>query len=440
MSRHDQYKVLEELIRTFMGSSNDAFSKKSSLHEPRELLRDNLPMICAQFINEEEEEYLRLVVGFNGFLSELRANYKSGNDDGIELVGRSNDPVSNSSISSVFMGNDELDKLTRNLCLDQIDSILPAVLFHAKPSALKFLTRLTAPLTLKDMIKGREQATIKGIVWELGRYTLQNGDAVNALKTAAVACLDRDRISNSNDLHPGTTAARDWVTKHFMYIFVNTVQLNWKSRTTAEQVQALRCLSTVLDFLHPNEASQYFPQVLATLSGAISDGCQEHADTETESHLLCLNAVRALSKFVRLVSKDNLQPVMDNLTNIVVSLIPVLEDGAWDIEMTTLYESRDEAVSLLETLTQGDIVREFSNAFSEIPFLPSSQALENVHKSLRENGINFDNLLVLSTTASASQSGSLSLRDSLSDSKKSSKSSERLSALRRTVDFDFVAA
>jgi hypothetical protein len=198
----------------------------------------------------------------------------------------------------------------------------------------------------------------------------------------------------------------------------------------------------LMDFLLPAESAQYFPQIMATVNVAIVNGdpCNwSEEENSSDSSCLRLYAIKSLSTFVRLVMEHQIETITLNLTTIVVSLIPVLEDremGGGLPEHWAIQESREAAVSLLEYLTSGDVGRLLANSFTEIPFLPSSPALENVHKALRSNGVDFDNLLVLSNgtqhrRGSLTNEGSLTLGSKTGSS--TSRSSEKMIALQKRL-------
>jgi hypothetical protein len=442
-SRREQYEMLERMVVSFFTFSQDSFNTKKSAQEASKVVSDSIPSVIAQLINEKDEETIQLLVGFNGFLAETHDNFKVVSQAEVHVIGMPELPMEKE-IQSLSMGTRQLEKETKSICLDNIDRMLPLVLFYSDQEdalPLKFFTKLTAPATLAKMMAGREQAILKGLAWELGRDPYRVGATVRALTIAAEACGNHDISSDKQEQGTlkGTNAAKSWVTKNFMYLIVNMVQLNWGSRNTAQQVQALRCLHVLFDFLKSSEAPQYFPQVLSTVNATFA---LERAiglyDPDDDS--LRLLAVQCLAKFIRLSAEDNIDSVIQNLTTIVVSLLPVLEEGGVDEDGVMYEEARIEAVSILEFLTCADFVRKFPKSFSKIPFLPTSTLLGNVHKSLRDNGINFDNLLVLSTSTLESQVGTNFRRDSLtsenastSTSATSSSSGENVLALQNRI-------
>jgi hypothetical protein len=431
-TRREQYELLERMVHSFFVSSKDSLHKIRSAREASKVVTESIPSTIAQLVNEKDEETIQLMIGFNIFLAERYENWKVVSQTEVHVRGIPDLSVEKKKSAALSMGIRQLQKETKNICLEKIDRMLPLVLFHSDQEEalpLKFFTKLTAPVTLVDMMAGREQLILKGIAWQLGRDPYRVGPAVRALRTAAEAC-GKDNLGSDQlieDILPGTNAAKLWVTKNFMYLIVNMVQLNWESRKTAQQVQALRCLYELLDFLNSSEAPQYFPQVLSTVNAAITVN-RAISVYDPDDSSLRLHAVQCLSKFVRLSAEDNIESVMDNLTTIVVSLLPILEEDGVDEDGVLYQEARIEAVSMLEFLTRSEFVRKFSKAFSQIPFLPTSTSLGNVHKSLRDNGINFDNLLILSTSTSESQAGTNSRRESVTSENTSNSTSSTLSS------------
>jgi hypothetical protein len=152
---------------------------------------------------------------------------------------------------------------------------------------------------------------------------------------------------------------------------------------------------------------------MATVNVAIVDKSpSDHGDIQGSTDAVCLQllAIKSLSKFIGLVMEKHVETISLHLTTIVVSLIPVLEDKHHKgngPEHWAVQESQEAAVSLLETLTNGGVGRILTPYFKEIPFLPSSIALKNVHRALQSNRVDFDNLLVLSSATSQGRQVSL---------------------------------
>jgi hypothetical protein len=464
-SRERQYHLLETFIRFFVVPSREIpeLSGQSKIALVAEFVEEKLPAIVAQFVVEKDFDLLRLTAGFRDFVDGIMKSFNKDRKFSELITGSSNVP-SRRKHAGIGLTIQELEKKARNLCLEPklIERILPLVLGNSDRSGLIFFTRdVLKGITLHQIIKNREQLILKGLVWELGRDPDVVGPAMRAIRTAAIARAqepqgsgqenDVARVAPSDENSvkdatrgKGTSAASDWVTSQFMYLLVNVVQYKWKSRSIDEQLHSLRCLNGLLDFLLPAESPQYFPQIMATVNVAIvhivHKDSSELITPEDESGRLGLRllAVQALSKFVRLVVEHHWETIALNLTTVVVSLIPVLEmqeSTEFDDELWTVKQSRETAVSLLEHLTHGELGRNLARHFTEIPFLPPSLALENVRKALLANGVDFDNLLVLSsgTQHHTRRDASLTSDGGTCGSSFASRSSEKIVALQKRL-------
>ncbi len=414
-TQREQYELLERMVNSFFVYSEDSLHQKETARRALRVVGQSIASTIAQLVNGKDEKTIQLTTGFYVSLT--------GRSDTRSVTRTDVNAIEERQISrekqcrALSMGDDELQKETKKVCLRYIEHILPFILSRSdEEGALlpKFFQNLIAPETLPGMIADRGNFILKGIAWELGRDPYRLESAVCALRTAAKAWEKSalDIYEPAEEDFKGTKAAELWVTKQFMYLIVNMVQLNWKSRTTAHKVQALRCLHVLLDYLNASDAPQYLPQVLSTVNSAITPNRADSVYDPDGSSLL-LNAVRCLSKFIRLSAQDNIESVVDNLTTIVVSLLPILGEDSVDRDRILYQEARNEAAATLEFLTKAEFIRKYPKAFSQIPFLPTTTLLTNVHASLRDNGINFGNLLILSTTTSESQACTLSRRESL---------------------------
>jgi hypothetical protein len=460
-SRERQYHLLETFIRFFVVPSREIpeVLGQSKIDLVAEFVEEKLPAIVAQFVVEKDFDLLRLTAGYRDFVDGRMKSFNKDRKSSELIIGGSNVP-SRRKHAGIGLTIQELEKKARNLCLEPklIERILPLVLGNSDRSGLVFFTRdVLKGITLHQIIEGREQLILKGLVWELGKDPDVIGPAMRAIRTAAIARAQEQQGSGQendvarvalSDENPvkdaargkGTSAASDWVTSQFMYLLVNVVQYKWKTRSIDEQLHSLRCLNGLLDFLLPAESPQYFPQIMATVNVAIVHQDSELITPEDESGILGLRllAVQALSKFVRLVVEHHWETIALNLTTVVVSLIPVLEmqeSTEFDDELWTVKESLKTAVSLLEHLTHGELGRNLARHFTEIPFLPPSPALESVRKALLANGVDFDNLLVLSsgTQHPTRRDGSLTSDGGTCGSSFESRRSEKIAALQKRL-------
>jgi hypothetical protein len=113
---------------------------------------------------------------------------------------------------------------------------------------------------------------------------------------------------------------------------------------------------------------------------------------------------------------------MNLLTEVVVLLIPVIDEGSYTDDYL-MQQARKEAVALIESLSVPDNIKGFPNAFHAIPFLPSTPELDGIHKTLQENGIDFFSLLAFPCSQIGSRRESMSSDASLTDGSKASNSS-----------------
>lgn len=187
-------------------------------------------------------------------------------------------------------------------------------------------------------------------------------------------------------------------------------------------------------------------EMMTTVNAAISQ------QTHIESRRLCLVsevrclAVEGLDKFVRLVAQQQMEALGENLTSVVVSLIPVIaededERGFNDRHIEKIKsKTTDEAVALLEWLSGGDRGRKLARCWKGIPFLPQTPVLDVVRANLRKVKVDYDNLLAtdtqmtskrntLSSSSKQSEGGSAS-----GDSKSASSSPKMMHSLHKRLD------
>ncbi len=416
-SREMQCLQLEGFIRTVITRDpKDPLVNHRMLKACQGFVEESLPAIVAQFIEEKSLELLRLTPAFRQFLEERIRRVRKDSSGEPRVIGGSNAP-DRWKYRSVVTSIGELDKQARKLCLDHriLDRVLPMVFLSMDRTGLSFLTKeVLKGMTLTSLIKTREIMILKGLVWELGQEPESFSPARIAIRTVAAA-LTLDDAGGTLDIEAHRSAAADvelgkkWVTSHFMYLLVSVVQSRWKARSLRDRLHAVKCLHGMLDFLVACEAPQYFPQIMTTVNASILGGGWGNWSNDQDmldASSLRLYAIKSLSKLIRLVAEVQLDTIAVNLTTIVVALIPVVDDDSQSyLARYDCAETRDVAVSILNFLTAGDLGCSMAVHFKEIPFLPSSQSLESVHRSLLSNGVDFDNLAILSSM-SASQHGS----------------------------------
>jgi hypothetical protein len=260
-----------------------------------------------------------------------------------------------------------------------------------------------------------------------------------ALKKAATIRSENFKTSSEcvNDTHIDDAAVKSWVTNNFMFLLVNVVQYKWSTKTVTQQVDSLTSLLTILQFLEPVESPQYLPQVMATITTALSDDKSPIRSYEdaSQSRQLRLLAVQVLSVFIRLMSQSQLDVLGQNLASVVVALIPTLTNLN-NSEKHLMSEEERHAVLLLEWLSSQKSLHQY---FEEIPFLPATPSLDAVRARLKAEGVHFESLLSVPTEAT--QDGTAGTRSVTSDngstggdSRGAAPNALRQAALRRRLE------
>jgi hypothetical protein len=358
------------------------------------------------------------------------------------LVGEEDHFAMNSSKAKLW--NRDIDNQVQQLCLSPglIERLIPLIFMRAGQSELKFFTNtvLQNKVTMRQLITSREQLLLKTFVLELGRGIETTGMIVKAMQMAAI--LKRSDSENWDDfVDCEPEPVSDWITSHFMYLLVNVVQYKWGSKSVVQRIRSLRSLHTILKFLRSSDASQFMPQIMATVNSALAFEADDPDDSHSwNSASLRLVAVQCLDTFVRLVAEQHWESLGQNLTSIVVSLVPIISDEK-DVshicECKAKYECHRCAVSLLEWVSQGELGKSLAPYFAEIPFLPQSASLESMRTNLRSFGVDFDNLQVITQGADqevANRSVSSDAGSITADSNSASTAAARQSALRRRLE------
>ena len=404
------------------------------MHCVLEFVDEVLPSVISAFIMSKDHDSLLLVTGFKLFVMgedrKIDKAIKKAARSGAHTSEVLRDEILGSSPRAVApktpgieASTKELVEHTKLLCLapDMIEHILPRILMTNDSSQLLFFLEvvLQKKMSLQQMVSLRDKLILKALVWEFGR-TCDVAGADRALRTAAKArkhaSMDGDSgYKDACELESGgekqgddNAAACLWVTSSFMYLLVNVVQFHWQSRTLQERSRALCSLKWIIKFLLPAEAPQYLPQIMATVNMVM---CGESNGTWQ----LRLLAIQALSEFIRTAIQSQYEMIGSNLATIVVSLFPVLSADEStvrsDNETRAHREAAKVAVDLLEWLTQGGNGQNLALYFRDVPFLPSTKALDKVRDALKMHGVSFDDLVVFSSTQNTPHT--LSVRDSL---------------------------
>lgn len=411
-----------------------------------------LPNVISQLVVEKDYDALKSITGYKLYLlAQKRLEYKQRTRNGTSYLERK--PAIGLVVGESFNTPSSrqwcrnLEEQTRELCLAPglIEQIIPQVFMRAGRDELLFFTRnvLQDKLTLKQLVTSRELPTLKNFVIELGRNPEMTCSVARAMKAAAIA-RNQDTGSASGTAASGDRVNGDdslvtsWVTPHFMYLLVNVIQSKWTTKSIDLRIEVFRSLVAALDFLRPSEASQYLPQIMATVNSAVADEVETtHESLDSSSLRLRLLAVQVLKKFVKLVATTHWEVLGQNLTFVVVSLDPIFSKAEGVEDSKIEKDCRREAVALFECLTQGDLGIKLAPYFSEIPFLPPSSALDSVRASLRSLGVNFDNLQVATTQGTQDGKTRSTISDagsSSGDSLGADSSAARQAALRRRLE------
>ena len=203
-----------------------------------------------------------------------------------------------------------------------------------------------------------------------------------------------------------------------MMLLINVVMAHWAEHSLLDRARALRCLKAMLLFLHEEDAPIYFTQIMSTINRAMA----------TNAPQLHFVALSVLSDYVQTVLKRNVKLIGTNLSDIVVALFPVFEEpngpkpnyhtqrseGNHGESDPFSAQSIDKALQLLSSLVDGKVGKKLSLYFCEVPFLPSSPALDGVRSALRRLGVDFDDLaIVTQTTTQGTQDNQCTCRDSI---------------------------
>ena len=181
----------------------------------------------------------------------------------------------------------------------------------------------------------------------------------------------------------------EWIHKHFMMLLVNVVTIRWKRGNIDEKIQSLKCLRVLLRFIRKDDSPKYVTQVLTMVDSAMAFKCELFALSKIR-----LLAMKALSHFVKIVLTCQVKTVGENLCKIVVSIFPLLHEELNTYMDKYHNQSIEEAVNLLHILAKEKQLKFF---FNYVPFLPKHPRLAHVRETLKSNGVNFDNLLLLSS-------------------------------------------
>lgn len=415
--REQRYCWLLSILRAFLRGSS---TKRMAVLLPYDViifLHKVMPVLLAQMVISKDYDSLRLFSGFQLFLrGEDKASKKRRGG-----VGRSKDEnylgiVNKTGTNGVLESSKELEKQTKTLCAGVMDRMLPTIFMKSDRSNVEFFSSTVLQGDfhgLRQKIIETDQSTLKELILNLGGDPDMVTSAKFALRAAALIrnheslgnyenSLKKSKATSNNSKAKQPEAlVSQWVTSKFLYLVVNVIQFGWKTKTNESKLQALRCLNGTLTYLLPEEATQYFPSILSTVNLAIEEanfnGLRSISQRKDRLRMQLL-AVQALAKFCHIVAEDDSENLGQQLTSVVVSLIPVLsenDDTTSNAQIASLKDlAAKVAIALMVWLTQGELGKAVAKYFEAIPFLPVSAQLEGVRANLRANGVSFDNLIV----------------------------------------------
>jgi serine/threonine-protein kinase ATR len=437
------YFLMEKLLLAAKSPSRPSAGVAAA--EVDDFLVDLLPNILAQLTLEKDYDALRSTTAFNRYVMSRRRQELSRRvkPSLSSKVRASSDRVM--AISTGAKGRlwaRDLEKQTRLLCIESgvLERLLPLLLIHAGRDEDHFfkLKVMENKVSFADLFKERGQLILKNLIMELARTKELTPREMMALQRA-VAFKGASSIEGSistpvaSDVDsPWKEALSSWISGNFMHLLVNLVQHRWQAKSASDKSRALRCLKIMLRFLQVRGSSQHIPQIMSTVKAALGY-CSDVSFEQFEIHNL---AVQILDVSVRRAWDDNWESVGNNLTSIVVALVPLLSQQSsarlnGSPEKSLQSEAESTAVSLVKWLSRDNRGRRMSSFFRQIPFLPPNPALDPVRSSLSTMGVEFDNLRL--TMPEGSYLGSLSHHTSQSDAASLSSDSNTVTHLRQRM-------
>ena len=344
------------------------------------------------------------------------------------------------------MNTKELQAQTGNLCCSDetvkvLTKVLPALLMEPDKTPLLFYLRtvLQCKVPLGHLIKSNELKIIEQIFWELGGedneidddyFTMtpkawleakSSNNAIQGLKKCAIIIKKVDdkknalqvnsnetiqslEVLSSLDLNDPSTECsietEKWIHKHFMMLLVKCVTIKWKIGKIKTKIRAMNCLRVLIRFLRASDCAQYITQVLTMIDSAMNFRHDNSDPVFTKSKLQLL-AMKALVHFVHVLLSHQFEAVGENLCKIIVSILPLFDS---DPSMTNGCNRTDDsdpfvdnaisqAVTMMESLSEGDSGKKLAPYFNDVPFFPKHPRLQHARESLRRIGINFDHPL-----------------------------------------------
>jgi hypothetical protein len=379
-----------------------------------------IPLIVREMVQSKNKPGLNLAARFRTYLLALQkarikirkrngtTNVETATSGCIDILPPGCLSPKGRTISRSWQRN--VDEQTRDLCLtpNLMEGIVPLLLIYATPVEMQFFMDevLQGRISMKALLESRLVSILKIMVLRVGHIPMERTAVASALGRIAYTMRhDREMASYSITSSDGVipfdrTLSVELVTQHFMYLLVNVAQFRWTSKSIKERTQALYALEFALDFLAVAEASQYFPQIMATANSALAVNLEKGQDVS----LLWLAAIKVMEKYIHLCVESSWKTVGENLTALIVSLVPVLDEAGSEDEIK---ECQDVSIELLKFLTAGDLGKKLAEDFGKIPFIPRSSRLDPIRSALNSLGVVVDDLAALDS-AEATQHENMS--------------------------------
>lgn len=402
------------------------------------------PSIFAQMIIDEDHEAIQLCAAFRMYLVH-EAKYMQREEEKVQkknliesIIGTRKSQRSGSNSRSLVPGvsisTTKLIEQTKLLCIktEFTKYVIPRLLLHRSRAPLRFFIdkvcqgELDYPAILHEI----GTSVLKALVWELGGddpeedssgeiydsseqnrgpkrkqvllaitkgYLLKEGESLKLDNLL----LSSSQNSSADDQFCSSTAG-SWISKHFMFLLVEIVINKWKSRFfSREKFQVIKCLRAMLQFLPSSDAPQYMPHILTAINRGLSVPMISGDERPAKLRFI---TVSTLFEYIKFAAKHDAPKVGENLTAIVVALFPLFDNN--EGEIGPCYElARKRAVEMLEWLASGEADKSLPQYFGEIPFLPFSKDLERVRSLLAKQGVQLDDVRLLSQQQGGLQEG-----------------------------------
>jgi hypothetical protein len=475
--QNSEYSLLIQFISSFLvpsladQSSNITIDNQDEIYGVLTSFDKALPATIAGLVLEQDYDSICACTKFRLYLlSELKRlerKFRAGHNIEERIVG---EVPNKKRQSSRRPSGEDLKRQTAKLCImndsnfNILGPILKSLLLDSDKASLVFFlkTVVRSEVSFGQLLKISEFTILDALLWELGmsenelsekdctegswKIIYKDHNAYHALRRAALFLQrgeDQRKIDNEHSNTPTFSLdaqefddsssvkteelVEQWMQKYFMRLLVN-VTTKWKRGRIDAKISSMKSLRVLLRFLRPEDAEQYVTAIFGIIDGCMN--LEPSALDDSFSRLRAL-AVRNLSHFTRILLSHDIKIVGENLCNIIVSLFPLFErlknDTTAHRDNPILYGALEDGVEIFQLLADGKTGKLLAPYFSNVPFLPKDPTLQHVRDTLKKNGVNFDNLLLLSTQLSYEQRG----RDSINSSSSANTEEEDVYATQR---------